>query len=740
MSIAPLLAAAGALIGAPASAEAADRTCDGLLPAPVSKAPVRPLEPEDLVRLRDIGPVDATSSDARNFTLSPDGRRVAFQIRRADPAGNAYCLAMVVLDLRPGAMPHIVDSGGEFLRVTFENGGKMDYPTGVARTITPRWSDDGQWIYYLKRQGGRTQVWRARVDGHKGTPVTRSQSDVEDFALAADGAVIFSTRPSRDAALRALAAEGRRGFHFDERFAPSMRSTPFVAGPLARRVEVQDSGSGAVRLATSDEEAQLARTPIAEVAWREAVASDGRRAYLEVPSATFFPSRGRLVVQDAKGRTIRCEGSECADVSRPWWTAEGRVRFFRREGWAGVSTAIYEWAPGPSAPRRLYVTDDLLVDCSPQGDALLCLREGSLVPRRLERLDPVSGAREILFDPNPEFAHLRLGRAERLHYKNVFGLETIADLVLPTDYRPGSQVPLVVVQYDTRGFLRGGTGDDYPIQAFANRGYAVLSVSRPRMIGLKPGSADVVALERANLAGFAHRRSVFSSIEAGVQIAIERGIADPKRLGLTGMSDGATIANWAALHSSLFSAMAISQCCFDESFPSRVGLGAARHFAAVGYPRISERDDAFWNALSLVRNAGRVETPMLLQIADAELMSALPTFTALSENNAPVDMYVFPDEQHVKWQPAHRLAIYRRALDWFDFWLNDIRSPDPERHVEISRWMALRRSSPGHCQEPNGAPRSAPTPRCRADRTGSSAPQAGAGLHRRAAAPAPLDR
>jgi hypothetical protein len=694
VSFASLLTTAGVLVGTPASAhQLANAACADLLPARTMASPVRALRPEDLVRLRDIGPVDPSSSDARRFTLSPDGRHVAFQLRRADPARNGYCLAMIVLERRPGAIPRIVDTGGDYIRVSFDNGGKVNFPTGVARTITPRWSRDGKWIYFLKRERGQVQVWRAGVGDSQGQPVTRSEAGVEDFRLTPDGTgLLFSTGFAEDALAHKLEVEGHKGFHFDGRFAPSMTSRPFPAGPLPRRVMVQDLANGTLRPARSEEAAQLPESPSFEVAWGEAVASNGRRAILEVPSATFFPSRGRLVADDRDGKRIACEQAECAEVSRLWWTASGNVRFFRREGWAEASTAIYEWEPGPSAPRRLYVTDDVLVDCSADGDLLLCLRESSLVPRRLERLDPASGRHETVFDPNPEFASLRLGPAERLHYRNAFGQETIADLVLPTDYRPGARVPLVVVQYDTRGFLRGGTGDDYPVQAFANRGYAILSVSRPKMIGMKPGSADVIALERGNLAGFAHRRSVLSSVEAGVRIAIDRGVADPARLGLTGMSDGATVASWAVLHSNLFSAVAMSQCCFDESFPSRVGLSSARHFAAVGYPRISERADEFWRELSLVRNARRVAVPILLQVSDDELMSTLPTYTALAEVDGAVDMFVFPEEHHIKWQPAHRLAMYRRALDWFDFWLSDHRSPDPERHLEVSRWMTLRRT------------------------------------------------
>jgi hypothetical protein len=71
-------------------------------------------------------------------------------------------------------------------------------------------------------------------------------------------------------------------------------------------------------------------------------------------------------------------------------------------------------------------------------------------------------------------------------------------------------------------------------------------------------------------------------------------------------------------------------------------------------------------------------------------MSALESFTALREVGAPIDMFVFPGEHHVKWQPAHRLAVYERALDWFDYWLRDLRSPAPQRQAELSYWDSLR--------------------------------------------------
>jgi hypothetical protein len=69
---------------------------------------------------------------------------------------------------------------------------------------------------------------------------------------------------------------------------------------------------------------------------------------------------------------------------------------------------------------------------------------------------------------------------------------------------------------------------------------------------------------------------------------------------------------------------------------------------------------------------------------------ALETYAALDHAQTPVEMYVFPDEHHVKSHPVHRLAIYERNLAWFDFWLRDIVSPDPASADAMQRWRLLK--------------------------------------------------
>lgn len=695
----PATAAMGAVAAAPTSREtpAAAPGCREILPPDPLQMIRRPLVPEDLARLRDIGPVDPFGHAAPFFTLSPDGRRIAFQLRQADPDRNLYCLAMVVMELAPGARPRAVDEGGDLILLTIDIRGKADHPTGIASPITPRWSPDGRWIAFLKRVDGITQVWRAMANGSGAGPLTQSATDVVDFRIGATGeTIIFATRPALERAREAIEREGLAGFHYDDRFSPPSGDRPFPASPIEREIQVVDRATARVRSASADETRLLGGSrDLIATAGAPSGDEAGDRLWVTATSLTGGAQAGSLRARNPAGASFTCGTPDCEGALQPWWMPDGRrVRFFRRDGPAMASTAIYEWDLASGATRRLYLTEDVLASCVPGGETLICLREGSLQPRRLERLDPRSGRRDILFDPNPEFGRLALGRVERLHWRNAFGLETIGDLVLPVGYRPGQTYPLIVVQYETRGFLRGGTGDDYPIQAFANRGYAILSIRSPAPIAIARGARDFREGNRLNLEGFAERRSILSSVETGVRMVIDRGIADPARIGITGLSDGASTATFALLHSRLFSAVAMSTCCIDTTLTSRVGPAAARAFRETGYPGMLQRDDTFWRELSLSVNARRIATPILLQLADDEYLSALESYSSLREAGAPVDMYIFPGEHHAKWQPAHRLATYRRGLDWFDYWLRGIRSPSPARQAELLHWDSLRAAPP----------------------------------------------
>jgi len=110
----------------------------------------------------------------------------------------------------------------------------------------------------------------------------------------------------------------------------------------------------------------------------------------------------------------------------------------------------------------------------------------------------------------------------------------------------------------------------------------------------------------------------------------------------------------------------------------------------IGWPRLIDDAPAFWSQISIARNARKMRFPLLLNSPDDEYLSTLQGYTALRQAGSPVDMFVFPDEHHIKWQPAHRLAVYERSLDWFNFWIKRELPPSGRRLAEAQYWQTLR--------------------------------------------------
>lgn len=689
-------------IGGCASAQARDDSakCGNLLPLEQAVYDRRPVSARDLATLRAIGRPDSLVGGEGPLALSPDGRSVAFVLSRADPEANRYCRALVVLEIHAGALPRIVDRGGDFISMTYQDLRGAVTPTGVADAAAPKWSPDGTSIAWLRRDAGTTQIWRVSADDGRAEKLTASPVDIEAFAWAADGhAIVFAARPALLDAESAIDREARTGYLYDDRVVPLRGSRPMVRGPLPRAYLTIDLDTRRTRAISAQEKALIEgeRQPgLPPQAMAAASGAGGRRAWLAPTLPGRYLSPIGLWATDGVRKEWRCTAPSCrTGIVALWWAPHGnRIRYLRLEGPGNGRMAFYLWKPGDRLPRRTFVTDDVLDGCLPSGDRLICLQDGATRPRRLVRLDPDTGATELLFDPNPEFRALVLGSVQRLIWKNEFGFEAFGNLVLPPDYRKGEKLPLIVVQYESRGFLRGGTGDEYPILAFAARGFAVLSVQQPLVFNasLPLGNwHDWKEAEPENMRDWRERRSVASSVIAGIAAASALGVVDPKRIGLTGLSDGTTTAWYLLSNTSLFATTSVSTCCADPKTDQILGgLAWEAERQRFGYPAPTDDKPGFWAPVSPAVNAGKITGPVLMQLADDEYLRALEAFAAFRAKGPPVEMYVFPDEHHIKWQPAHRLAIYERNLDWFDFWLQGRSDPDPGKAPQYARWRALQ--------------------------------------------------
>jgi len=653
---------------------------------------------EDQLRMADFGS-GAGLRGKEAIGISPDGKHAAFIVYRANPEENAYCQRLMISPL--DGEGHAVEAarGGEFIRDDFSLRDFTAVAAGWSRANTPRWSPDGRKIAYLRREDASTQVWL--VDPSGDTPPVRATNlpnDVDEFAWSPDGSgFIARTRPGIRLKAEEIARESRTGFLFDERFAPQVADRPIPTGEVERVFSWVELGSDSTRPATEAEVALLdpSRAEGVPPNARQFHPGGGRySAWLEAKFPERLLSPTRIVMTTPDGTRKMCESAECEGINLISWSERPKSFFMVRRGWGDQQTALIRWNYADLAPTLVTLTNDVLTGCSPAGSEFICVREGVAQPGRLVAINMFSGTQRLLYAPNPEAEVADFGSVERFQISLKTGAETWADLVLPPDHEPGDKHPLVVVQYRSSGFLRGGTGDEVPIHPLAARGFAVLSFNRPDLpsVYLVTNDAEFRTLNDDN---WADRKNILAGLELAVQRAIETGAVDERRMGISGFSDGNGTVQFALINSDLFRAASIGSCCEDlYSYVLAAGPRFTDYLRAQRYPYFERGIEEFMKPISLILNVDKIDVPILIQSSDSEYEGGLDVFEVYSHWNKPIEMYVFENETHVKWQPSHREAMYKRSVEWFEFWLASKRNCDPSRDEQYERWLAMS-SAPG---------------------------------------------
>ncbi|SEK05540.1 Dipeptidyl aminopeptidase/acylaminoacyl peptidase [Sphingobium sp. AP50] len=697
-----LIAAAVAAAGwhVPASAAQGTDACQNMLAAAVPAAGSAPVTPMDLLRLRDIGYMHMGPGQ-RLLAVSPDRSKLAFVMHRADPNSDRYCVGLVLLDLISGR-PRLMDSGDALIMAKVAiRGVEVDY--GLPRTLVPQWSADGKRLAWLRQIEGVSQIVEINpVDGSL-RQVTHSDVGVDHFAWGHDAeSLVYSDQPAREAAASAIAAEGQNGYLVDDRIVPYAGTTPAISSPLPTIIHSLNHGVLSDKVTREDIDrlavARLAsgEQPVSPRSWPGSWTLE--KTQLSVGS---YSSPTGLAATDQSGRRMTCDHADCRgslflDIEGAWGTDRpGEFTYIRREGWAGSQYGLYLWRPGRT-PRPLFRTDDLVIGCESLGSKLICARETALRPRHLVLIDlRQSGKVTDLFDPNPDYRALSKAKVERLYWRNARGQESFADLVLPTAAKHSTKLPLVIVQYNSRGFLRGGTGDEYPIQPLVQNGFAVLSFQKPGpLFAVEGNDGKMDSLSVRLNQDWEDRRNIHSSLMAGLDILRQRSDIDMERIGISGVSDGSTTVQYGLINSpGLFKAASMGSCCVDPtSMMIYAGSGVARERKAWGFPPAYGPGSERWKPLALSQNAQALMAPLLMQLADHEFIIAMETLSAYQDAGRPVEARIFPDEHHLKSGPRHRLAVYCRNIRWFGFWLDQPVAPEscPPAPEENRRWAAMK--------------------------------------------------
>lgn len=640
-------------------------------------------------------------ADLSGPAISPDGLKVAFRQNQASIARNRQALSWWVAPLDGKEPARRVADGGEAIW--------SDY--GGLRAEPPRWSADSKAFFFRGLIDGQVQVWRVTLDGGL-SQVTRDDADVEAFALSADGArLIYAVGPSREALRRAEAMQYDEGVRIDAHVDPSqslfgaiemngrlaaqrLTGKWFDHGSIlwdqARLYRSQDLATGAVRPASDEEAAAagvlpppkvklLATSPVSARSLdgaRTAVAvGEGDKRHLEI-------RRDDVVIGS-------CTTGACGDrIIRLAWRGDREVIFTTID--ADRRQVLHAWAPRTGTTRVVATAAGLLdggdgldAPCAVDLVQAVCVAAAAASPPRLVRIDLTTGRQTILAAPNNVLT-FNAPAVEPLRWRDAGGEMFTGFLVRPDPATPVRPWPLFVTYYVCDGYLRGGTGDEWPLAVLANAGIAALCVNKVRS---KSGDYDAVAEYEAAKAG----------IGAIIDQLAERGLIDPRKVGMGGLSFGSEVTTWLAMHSNRLAAASIASTQVEPSYywshavAGRDTPEALRRVWRLGPP--GETPDV-WAKLSPALNVDKIRAPMLVQIPEQEYRM-IPEFIAkLSRSATPSEVYAFPNEPHLLVQPRHRAAAYSRNVDWFRFWLQGYEDPDPAKAAQYRRWRSMAEARP----------------------------------------------
>lgn len=674
----------------------------------------------ELMTARDL----ATLRALHSMSVSSNGAWVTYQVYEPDPDANRYAISWFVVPADGTTAARRIADGGEIILAPYQG-----LVSGAIEPAPVAWDPDGDWIAFARKEGGRTAIWRARRDGRGVRQLTNNAGEVRALAFSRRGdLLLFQTAPSEADIAEELEREGRAGFLYDSRFLPNYDPTrpilpadsnrvetgQFTAAQVAaHRIWAYELRSGVERPASESEQAEFAALtgsprPTDRAGFRSnfltSGGTNGALAWVEALDPALqggVPPVTIVAQHHGRSEPIVCAAPECTgqSIKGLWWRNDREVVFARGEGPLFHDTTLYSWTLGAHEVRRIASTENMFTwqfggdwPCFVVADRLICFYEEANRPRRLVSIDLNHGSVQTLHDPNPDFLRFNLGASpRRVVFHLADGGETYGYLVLPPRGQRGERLPLVIVTYRCRGFLRGGSpGEETPVFPLASRGYAVLCFNIPSddFTRLASESYDrYIAWGRGVGAPLQHR--IQGGLNAAVDQLYDMGIIDRDRVALTGLSYGAATVSFALFSMPHLAAAISSGGSVDPSAYYLGGDAVRANLEAIGIGAPASTPDR-WRTLSLALNADRVNAPLLLNVADHEVLISLEAVTALRDAGRNVEMRIFPDEYHVKWQPAHLLAIYTASIDWLEFWLRGVEDQDPIKAPQYERWRAMR--------------------------------------------------
>jgi hypothetical protein len=300
---------------------------------------------------------------------------------------------------------------------------------------------------------------------------------------------------------------------------------------------------------------------------------------------------------------------------------------------------------------------------------------------RIVAVDPRTGRRSLVWDPNPQFDEITFGHVEEVTWTGGAGRTVHGGLYLPPDYVPGERYPLVIQThgFDPHGFwIDGPFTTAFAAQALAAKGFIILQVPDSHDAELTPEEAP----------------RMVKTYESAIDYLDARGFIDRARVGIIGFSRTCLYVKYMLTHSSYRIAAASVADGVD---------GGYFQYMAMGGSLADESDQLFgvppfgaglsvWTKTSPGFLLDQVTAAIRIQaLGPASLPGEWEWYEGLTRLHRPVELVYLPEGVHILEKPADRIVSQQGDVDWFCFWLKNEEDPDPRKSEQFLRWQRLRK-------------------------------------------------